>query len=200
MKQRIGLGHCRLSINDLSPHGNQPLHDAEGAIHAVVNGEIYDSARLRKECEAEFGYEFQGRSDSELVIALYKHCQAPDFLHRLRGEFAFVIYDGRSGETFAARDRSGVKPLFWTTIEDESDGQLLLFGSEMKALAELGWKPEWDIDNIALGASAFGDMTDFKGVKKVCQVSGMKKDMKLRLICVGQAWTLPPNITAGGHL
>ena len=85
-----GLGHVRLSIIDLSPSGNQPFHDEEGRIHAVVNGELYDYERYKAQLSDEF--KFVGNSDSEIVIALYKH-YGLSFISHLRGEFAFVLWD-----------------------------------------------------------------------------------------------------------
>ncbi|KAK6840673.1 asparagine synthetase 2 [Apiospora arundinis] len=157
----IALGHCRLSIIDLSPNGNQPLHDDQGHIHAVINGEIYDHERLRLQC-VEAGYTFQGHSDSETAVALYQLYGAPAFLEHCRGEFSMVIYDDRSGEVFAVRDRFGIKPLYWTIQDDE-----LLLASEMKAFLPLGWKPEWDTDAIALRTSNIGSSTIFKGVQRI---------------------------------
>lgn len=157
-----GLGHCRLSIIDLSPAGEQPLHDAENNIHAVVIGEIYDYERLRKQCIDDFGYISRGHSDSELVVALYKHYGAPAFLEHLRGEFAFLIYDDRTEEIFAARDRFGIKPLFWTVVGDE-----IYIAAEIKAFLGLGWEPEWDVDAIATDACGQGWKTVFKGVSKI---------------------------------
>jgi asparagine synthase (glutamine-hydrolysing) len=156
------LGHCRLSIVDLSPEGNQPLHDDEGYIHAVVMGEIYDNERLREQCIREFGYKFSGHSDSEVVLALYKHYGAPAFLDHMRGEFSLVIYDERSGEVVAARDRFGIKPIFWTIVDDK-----ILIAAEIKAFLPLGWKPEWDVNSIALNSCFHGYETVFKGVQKV---------------------------------
>ncbi|KAK8039509.1 asparagine synthetase [Apiospora rasikravindrae] len=157
----VALGHCRLSIIDLSPSGDQPMHDDAGHIHAVINGEIYDHERLRAECVAA-GYEFKGNSDSETAVALYQRYGAPAFLEYCRGEFSMVIYDDRTGEVFAVRDRFGIKPLFWTIQGDE-----LFFASEMKAFLPLGWKPEWDADAIALRTSHVGTSTIFKGVQRV---------------------------------
>ncbi|KAK7921446.1 asparagine synthase [Apiospora marii] len=157
----IALGHCRLSIIDLSPSGDQPLHDDGGHIHAVINGEIYDHERLRAEC-VEAGYRFRGHSDSETAVALYQRYGAPAFLEHCRGEFSMVIYDDRSGEVFAVRDRFGVKPLYWTVHEGE-----LFFASEMKAFLPLGWKPEWDTESIALRRSNMGTTTMFKDVQRI---------------------------------
>ncbi|KAI5927055.1 asparagine synthase [Camillea tinctor] len=158
----VGLAHCRLSINDLSPGGVQPLHDDEGHIHAVVNGEIYDNDRLREQCIKATGYKFKGHSDSETVVALYKQYGAPGFLEHMRGEFSLVIYDDRTGEIIAARDRFGIKPLFWTVVGDK-----LLIAAEVKAFLPLGWKPEWDVESIALMSCYYAGRTVFKDVRRV---------------------------------
>lgn len=162
--EKVGLGHCRLSINDLSSAGRQPLHGSDDKIHAVVNGEIYDYDRLRSECETVHNYKFQSDSDSELVLALYKIHGAPDFLTHLRGEFAFVLYDEREGaqRVIAARDRYGIKPLVYTRV-----GHKLLVASEAKAFLPLGWKPRWDVRAIADAGWMFDDRTLFRGVRKV---------------------------------
>lgn len=104
--QSVALGHCRLSINDLSPSGSQPLHSDDGDIHAVVNGEIYEFDRLRRICRDVHGYRFASESDSELVLALYKIYGSPGFFDYLRGEFSFVVYDERPGKkrVIACRD------------------------------------------------------------------------------------------------
>lgn len=160
----VGLAHCRLSINDLSPSGMQPLHSDDGLIHAVVNGEIYDFDRLRKECIEQHGYTFTGQSDSELVIALYKIHGAPKFLQFLRGEFAFVLFDERkeSRRVIAGRDRFGIKPLLWTVVDDR-----VLFAAEAKAFLPMGWTPEWDVHSISDSGWMMDDRTVFKGVRKL---------------------------------
>ncbi|KLJ12401.1 asparagine synthase (glutamine-hydrolyzing) [Blastomyces silverae] len=160
----VGLGHCRLAINDLSPSGSQPLSSDDGQIHAVVNGEIYDYDRLRGICAVVHGYKFHGESDSELVLALYKIYGCPEFFKHLRGEFAFILYDSRDGceRVIAGRDRFGIKPLFWTTVGDR-----VLLAAESKAFLPLGWKPEWDVGAIVERGWMVDDRTQFKGVKKV---------------------------------
>lgn len=163
---RVGLGHCRLSINDLSSSGTQPLHSDCGEIHAVVNGEIYDFDRLRQECISDHGYEFHGASDSELVVALYKIHGAPGFLEHLRGEFAFVLYDDRKGSrrVIACRDRFGIKPLVYTR---SADGNRLLLASEAKAFLPMDWEPEWNVRAIMDSGWMADDRTVFKNVKKL---------------------------------
>lgn len=162
--EQVGLAHCRLSINDLSAAGRQPLHSNDNQLHAVVNGEIYDYERLRHECETRHKYSFQSDSDSELVVALYKIYGAPEFLSHMRGEFAFVLYDERKGaeRVIAARDRYGIKPLLYTRV-----GSKLLVASEAKAFLPMGWKPRWDVRAIAQAGWMFDDRTLFRGVRKV---------------------------------
>ncbi|CAI6101093.1 unnamed protein product [Clonostachys chloroleuca] len=161
---KIALGHCRLSINDLSPSGRQPLESDDGQIHAVVNGEIYDCDRLRNLCSKQHNYTFSSESDSELVLALYKIYGAPHFFQHLRGEFAFVICDerGEKRRVIAARDRYGIKPLFWTR-----SGENILMAAEAKAFLPLGWKARWDVKAIATSGWQLDGRTLFQGVKKL---------------------------------
>lgn len=128
---------------DLTPNAQQPFHDEEGKIHAVVSGEFYDYEKIRDELVAKNkGYTFQSRCDSEIIIALYKE-YGVSFLSHLRGEFAFCLYDSKAHYFIAARDRYGVKPLFYTV----HDGKLLI-ASEMKAFIPFGWQPEWDVQSL----------------------------------------------------
>ncbi|KAJ7140701.1 hypothetical protein C8R44DRAFT_930932 [Mycena epipterygia] len=129
---RVGLGHVRLAIIDL-PTGQQPMSDEDELIHCVVTGEIYDHERIRGEMEKE-GFSFKSKSDSELVVQLYKR-DGVNLLFSLRGEFAFVLYDVKRRLLFAARDRFGIKPLYYTI----SNGRVL-FAREMEAFMGLGWK------------------------------------------------------------
>ncbi|PSN59361.1 glutamine-hydrolyzing asparagine synthase [Corynespora cassiicola Philippines] len=160
----VALGHCRLSINDITPSGRQPLHSDDSQIHAVVNGEIYDHDRLRAEYETKHGYKFSGESDSELVLACYKVHGAPGLFEQLRGEFAFVLYDEREGRRriIAGRDRFGIKPMVWTITKGR-----VLMAAEAKALIPMGWRPEWDVGAIVDAGWMFDDRTLFKGVKKL---------------------------------
>jgi asparagine synthase (glutamine-hydrolysing) len=163
----IAFGHCRLALNDLTPAGRQPLHSSDQLVHAVVNGEIYDYHSLRQLCIDRIGYQFQGHSDSELVIALYKVFGSPSFLNHLRGEFSFVLYDQDKQQVIAGRDRYGIKPLFWTIVEEQEERRLL-FASEAKAFLPLGWSPEWDTESIATGAFDYdGEATLFKNIRKL---------------------------------
>lgn len=151
----------RLSINDLSPDGAQPFHDAANEVHAVVNGELYDHERIRTELKEKTGYKFKSRSDCEIVIALYQY-YGIGFLCHLRGEFALCLYDERNQIFITARDRYGIKPMFWTRV-----GNKLLFAAEAKAFRPFGWEPEWDVRSIKEGGWNFDQRTIFKGVNKI---------------------------------
>ena len=126
----VGLGHRRLAIIDLSPAGHQPMLDENGAAVLVYNGEIYNFRELRSELE-RFGRRFRSQSDSEVLLQAYREW-GPACLERFNGMFAFAIWDRSSQQLFLARDRYGVKPLYWWT-----DGRRFAFASEIKALLTL---------------------------------------------------------------
>jgi asparagine synthase (glutamine-hydrolysing) len=124
------LGHNRLSIIDLSAAANQPLHSADGTLAIVFNGEIYNYLELRAELR---DYPFRTNSDTEVLLAAYAKW-GEQCLDRLLGMFAFVIWDANRNRAFAARDRFGVKPLYYSHAADGS----LLIASEIKALHAAG--------------------------------------------------------------
>lgn len=134
----VGLGHRRLALVDLEG-GAQPLvHAGSRPIVAVVNGELYDEGgRLRAQLEAK-GHRFATRSDSELLVHLYRE-HGLTCVDHLRGEFAFLLWDAQEGQLVAARDRFGIKPLVFARF-----GGGLHFASETKALFELGLARRWD--------------------------------------------------------
>ena len=123
----IGLGHRRLSIIDTSTSGHQPMSNEDGSIWIVFNGEVYNFAELRRELERK-GHRFTSHTDTETIIHLYEE-EDTNCLHKLRGMFAFALWDGRKQRLFIARDRVGKKPLIYTV----SDGALI-FASEIKSL------------------------------------------------------------------
>ncbi|KAL9124269.1 MAG: hypothetical protein Q9217_006387 [Psora testacea] len=175
--QRIVFGHNRLAINDLSPRGNQPLHSADGTIHAIVNGELYGYEKLKADLVQSTGYQFLSNCDSEIVLALYE-AYGLRFLQYLKGEFAFCLYDSRKKLFIAARDRYGIKPLFWTIQK-----QRLLVAAEIKAFLPLGWQPEWDVRSLVEGGWNFDDRTLFKdGVRDVRNESDILQGVRDRLM------------------
>ncbi len=125
--RNIGFGHRRLSIVDVA-HGAQPMANADETCVIIYNGEVYNHADYRSELEAE-GYEFQTRCDTETILHLYEEHGAK-CVEFLRGMFAFAIWDKRKNELFIARDRLGVKPLYYV---HDAEGNLF-FASEIKSL------------------------------------------------------------------
>ena len=125
--RRLGLGHRRLSIVDLSERGAQPMASADGRYHVTFNGEIYNYPGLRRELEAQ-GTHFESDSDTEVLLHLYAR-EGERMVHRLRGMFAFAIWDNAARSVFLARDPYGIKPLY---VAD--DGWTFRFASQVKAL------------------------------------------------------------------
>ena len=125
--ERCELVHTRLAIIDLSPTGTQPMANEDGAVQVVYNGEIYNHLELRQELAAR-GHRFRGTSDTEVLVHLYEE-EGPRLVERLRGMFAFAIYDQRRRALLLARDRYGIKPLFYSL-----EAQQVLFASEIKAI------------------------------------------------------------------
>lgn len=123
------LVHTRLSIIDLSPSGAQPMPNEDGTIWTVFNGEIYNHRELRRDLETR-GHRFKGRSDTEILPHLYEE-EGLSFVGKLRGMFALAIYDRRTQTLILARDRFGIKPLFYSQQKDR-----IVFASEIRALLE----------------------------------------------------------------
>lgn len=141
LDESVGLGSARLSIIDLSS-GQQPIANEDETLWIVFNGEIFNYVELRPELEAR-GHRFATHSDTEVILHLYEEL-GPACLQRLNGQFAIAIWDQRKRTLFLARDRLGVRPLFYS----RSNGTLL-FGSEMKTILADG-RVTAEIDPIAL--------------------------------------------------
>lgn len=141
VNDHVAFGHARLSIIDTSERAHQPFVDDSGQYIIVYNGEIFNYQALREELVA-LGYVFHTNSDTEVLLALYKHYGA-SCLSKLNGFFAFAIYHKADGSVFLARDRFGVKPLVY--FEDE---EKLIFASEHKAI--LAFSVPKQIDQTAL--------------------------------------------------
>ncbi len=127
---KVGFGHRRLSIIDLSTAANQPMHSADGHYTITFNGEIYNYQELRTLCIAEHQYSFRTHSDTEVLLALYAH-YGTAMVHKLRGMYTFAIYDQRNDSVFMGRDPFGIKPLYYW-----DNGKTLRFASTVKALRQ----------------------------------------------------------------
>jgi len=125
--ERVGLGHRRLAIVDLSEAGLQPMVTVDGSLHITFNGEIYNYQSIRKRLEAR-GVAFQSNSDTEVLLHLYAE-KGPAMLDELRGMYAFGIWDAKRKQMFLARDPFGIKPLYYA-----DDGMTLRFASQVRAL------------------------------------------------------------------
>jgi asparagine synthase (glutamine-hydrolysing) len=138
--EQVALGHARLSIIDLTT-GDQPIANEDESLRIVVNGEFYGYEAIQKELEQR-GHRLRTRSDSEIALHLYEELGA-DCLHRLRGEFAIALWNQPKQTLFAARDRFGIKPLFYAQYE----GALYL-ASEVKALFAAGVPARWNREAV----------------------------------------------------
>ncbi len=126
-EKKVGLGSRRLSIIDLEK-GHQPLSNEDGTVWISHNGEVYNFPDLRKELLSR-GHKFRTKTDTETIVHGYEEW-GEDFVHKLRGMFAFSLWDGREEKLILARDRIGIKPLYYTLLEDKT----LVYGSELKAI------------------------------------------------------------------
>ncbi len=160
---RIVLGHRRLSIIDLSPTGHQPMSNEGGAVWITYNGEIYNYAELAAELT---GHRFVSRCDTEVLLHGYEEWGIDGLLQRLRGMFAFAIYDARGPQPLCllARDRLGIKPLYYVAKPDS-----IAFASEVKALVVSGCVPNQRNQSAMAGLLLFGSVpapaTGTQGVK-----------------------------------
>jgi len=181
---QVALGHRRLSIIDLKS-GHQPLSNEDGTVWIVFNGEIYNFKELRTWLLTK-GHVFRTHSDTEVIVHLYEEL-GPRCLEKLRGMFAFAIWDERKKTLFLARDRVGIKPLYYCQT-----GKSLVFGSEIKAiLADPSVPREVSpeiIDRFLTFLYLPGEETLLKGIQKLspgCYL--LVRDGKTE---IGQYWDL----------
>ena len=141
--RNFGMGMSRLSIIDLSS-GSQPLANENNTIWIVFNGEIFNYLELREEL-VKRGHKFKTHSDTEVIVHTYEE-YGLDFLNHLNGQFAISIWDSVKKELVIARDRVGIRPLFYSVL----DGKSIAYGSEMKAIFASDFiKPEIDEKGVA---------------------------------------------------
>src|SRR5213596_1828780 len=158
----VGLGHRRLAIVDVAG-GQQPMANEDGSVWIVYNGEIYNHAVLRPALEAR-GHRYRTRSDTETILHLYEE-EGDRCVERLQGMFAFALWDRGRRRLLLARDRLGIKPLYYAVTDQE-----LLFGSEIKAILAA-------VVRVALNESVLpellatrfiaGEETLFRGIRKL---------------------------------
>ncbi len=141
MNDFVGLGHRRLSIIDTSYNASQPMKDASGRYRIVYNGEVYNFRELKKDLISH-GYAFHSDSDTEVLLYAYIHYKEK-CLDLLNGFFAFSIYDEQENSLFMARDRYGIKPLYYLDDEDK-----LLFASDMHSMLAYGIERELDLESL----------------------------------------------------
>jgi asparagine synthase (glutamine-hydrolysing) len=161
----IALGHRRLAIIDLSPDGHQPMAGPDGSTWIIYNGEIYNYLELRAALKAK-GHQFKSQSDTEVMLHAYQE-YGPDCVRQFNGMFAFALWDARQQRLFLARDRFGIKPLYFCRT-----AQQLLFASEIKALLAVMEKrpsPNRQLvyDFLTLGLLDHTNDTFFAGIHKL---------------------------------
>ena len=185
VSNNIGLGSVRLSIIDLAT-GTMPLPNANNSLWIVFNGEIFNHIELREELLAK-NHTFKTQSDTEVIVHLYEE-YGPEFLNKLNGQFAIAIWDKTKQELFLARDRVGIRPLFYTTI-----GNTFVFASEIKSFLEF---PEFHpkisektlSEYFTFWTSLSAD-TIFEGVSELPPGSYMT--INARSKSIKTYWTLP---------
>jgi asparagine synthase (glutamine-hydrolysing) len=183
--EQAGLAHRRLSIVDLA-QGHQPLANEDATVHVVFNGEIYNHAELRPVLEAA-GHRYRTRSDTETIVHAYERW-GDACVERFRGMFAFAIWDARRRRLLLARDRMGIKPLYWALANGR-----LVFGSEIKAILESGLVRAEANDRAIpelLGARYLsGAETLFKGIHRL--LPGHVLTLERGVAATRQWWDVP---------
>lgn len=193
---RLGFGHRRLSIVDLSCAGHQPMRGCDARdVHLIFNGEIYNHRELRAELEAR-GHEYRSQTDTETILHLYEE-RGLDFVHELRGDFALALWDGGRERLVLVRDPVGVKPLYYY----QRNGRLI-FASEIKAmLAHPSITPELDesaVYHYLTFLTAPAPQTLFADVRKLpagcLLVCGRNGDTK-----VERYWDALPSVASSSN-
>ncbi|HEY5791985.1 MAG TPA: asparagine synthetase B, partial [Chthoniobacterales bacterium] len=181
----VYLGHRRLSIIDLGG-GGQPMWSADGKIGIVFNGEIYNHAELRRELQQAGRQFLTGHSDTEVLIHGYREW-GDDFVNRLNGMWAFVIYDAERRRLFASRDRFGKKPFYYF-----QSGETFAFGSELTAMTAHPAAPS-GLDRLAIAKYfAYGlipaPLTMVRGIRKLPAGHNLEFSLASRELRVSKYW------------
>lgn len=184
VERNIGLGMRRLSIIDLST-GHQPISNEDGTIWIVFNGEIYNHLIIRKELESK-GHKFSTKTDTETIVHAYEE-YGENCVDELRGMFAFAIWDNAKKKLFLARDRVGIKPLYYYI-----DDKRLIFGSELKVILEHPGIPKdldfGALDNFLTFEYIPAPLTIFKNVKKLSQAHTLS--IENNRVSINEYWKL----------
>jgi asparagine synthase (glutamine-hydrolysing) len=182
----LGFGHRRLAIVDLSPLGQQPMATEDGRCWVTYNGEIYNHIELRQELRGK-GHRFRSTSDTEVLLAAYREW-GEACVTRFNGMFAFALWDGDRRRLFCARDRLGVKPLYYVW-----DGERFVFASEIKGLFAAGLRPASNhravFDYLEGGCLDHTDGTFFEGVRQLGPAHCLTVDG--RGVTLVRYWDLP---------
>src|SRR5262249_39704858 len=185
VEECAALAHRRLSIVDLAA-GHQPLANEDETVWVTFNGEIYNHRDIRRDLEAR-GHRYRTRSDTESVVHAYEEW-GDDCVHRFRGMFAFAIWDEPRRRLLLARDRLGIKPLYWTRV-----GDIVIFASEIKAILASGLvTARTNVDRLAELLSTryiSGPDTLFRDVQKL--LPGHLLVFERGVIAVRQYWDVP---------
>ena len=194
--ERVVLGFRRLSIIDLSAAGHQPMSNEDGTVWVIYNGEIYNYRELGPELKAR-GHGFRSNSDTEILLHGYEEWGIEGLLKRLRGMYAFALYDSRKACCILARDRFGIKPLYYFQPPRQ---ELLAFASEVKALVRSGMAPcERNREGI-IGFLLFGSvpapLTSIQGVQ--CLMAGHYLVTNRGGISLHKYWDMKPEVDRPG--
>ncbi len=195
---RVGLGHRRLAIIDLSQAGHQPMTQANGGLAIVFNGEIYNFRDLQAEL-ARAGHAFHSQSDTEVLLVAYREW-GTECVRHLVGQFAFAIFDASRGHVFMARDRAGEKPLYYAVRNG-----VLRFGSELKALLADPDQPRRinpaGLDCYLTLGFAPGELCMVEGIRKLPPAHAMVFEVTTGVTRSWRYWQLPaPAVDAGDEV
>lgn len=185
LKGPIALGHRRLCIIDLSENGRQPMRNEDGSLFLVCNGEIYNYVELREDLKKR-GHRFYSTSDSEVIIHQYEE-DGEECLQKFNGMFSFVLWDRKEKRLFAARDRLGIKPLYYF-----EDNEKVIIASEIKAIiedADVPRIPDYQaIADYLFAGRPLGNKTMFQNIQEVEPGYMITVDQTKRNIRVKQYW------------
>jgi len=190
LDKNVSLGHNRLSILDLSKSGRQPMSNKDETVWITFNGEIYNFKELRKELEKK--YDFKSNTDTEVLIYLYEE-HGMEMLNKLQGMFAFCIYDKKKNLFFIARDRIGIKPLYYY-----HNNKKFIFCSEIKGILEdKEIKREVNLESLSsflIFRANTKEETIFKNIKKLIPGNFLIYDLEKSVTSLNEYWNLPNKI------